>query len=440
MPQGFHGVLVETGPAVFIPLIAADGLFDNPDANSFSKLGYALVGRLRPGVAIVTMREAMVVIEVAASLVLLIGAGLLVRSFIRLQSTRPGFRSENVLIALISLPITDYPLLSQRIAFQRALLERVRALPGVQSAGAIDYPPFSGGSGSHIEIAGHPQNPNEPTQVAYQTASSSGYLETMGIPLLRGRRISSSDDQGALPVCDIDETAARKFFANLDPIGMQVVLPIPKITCTIVGLVGATKFRDLSSAPAPRIYYSSGMPFPQISLVVKAVRDPLALVSAVRHDVAALDSNLPLSLVMTMDQVLAESLARQRFSIQLMLVFATMATLLAGIGIYGVLAYLVGQRRREFGIRMALGARASDVVGLVLRQGSLPVGIGLVFGIGGAFAMTWYLKSLLYEVSTTDPLVFSSISAGLVLVALLAMSIPAHRATRVDPLDALRHE
>lgn len=174
--------------------------------------------------------------------------------------------------------------------------------------------------------------------------------------------------------------------------------------------------------------------------MIKAVRDPLALVSAVRHDVAALDSNLPLSSVMTMEQVLAESLARQRFSIQLMLVFAAIATLLAGIGIYGVLAYLVSQRQREFGIRMALGARASDVVGLVLRQGSLPVGIGLVCGIGGAFAVTWYLKSLLYEVSTTDPLVFSSISAGLVLVALLAMSLPAHRAARVDPLDALRHE
>jgi predicted permease len=315
----------------------------------------------------------------------------------------------------------------------------VRALPGVQSAGAIDYPPFSGGAGSHIEIIGHPQNPNEPTQVAYQTASSSGYLETMGIPLLRGRRISSSDDEGALPVCDIDETVARKFFPNLDPIGMQVVLPIPKITCTIVGLVGATKSRDLSSVPTPRIYYSSGMPFPQISLVVKAVRDPLSLISAVRYDVAALDSNLPLS-PMTMDQALAESLARQRFSIQLMALFAAIATLLAGIGIYGVLAYLVDQRRREFGIRMALGARASDVVGLVLRQGSLPVAIGLVFGIGGAFAMTRYLKSLLYQVSSTDPLVFSSISVGLALVSLLAMSVPAHRATRADPLEALRHE
>jgi ABC-type antimicrobial peptide transport system permease subunit len=221
---------------------------------------------------------------------------------------------------------------------------------------------------------------------------------------------------------------------------MQVVLPVPKITCTIVGLVGATKSRILSEPPLPRIYYSSQMPVPQISLVVKVARDPLALVSPLRHEVAALDSNLPLSSPMTMDEILADSLARQRFSIQLMAVFAAIAALLAAIGIYGVLAYLIDQRHREFGIRMALGAEPGDVVGLVLRQGSLPVGIGLVCGIGGAFAMTWYLKSLLYEVSTTDPLVFSSTSAGLVLVALLAMSVPAYRATRVDPLEALRHE
>ncbi|MCU1273596.1 MAG: hypothetical protein JWO48_1027 [Bryobacterales bacterium] len=385
-------------------------------------------------------RESMVILEVAASLVLLIGAGLLVRSFVRLERTNPGFRPENVLTAIIPLPVTDYPLPSQRIAFERALLERVRALPGVQSAGAIDFPPFSGGSGSHIEIIGHPHNVNEPTQVVYQTPSSSGYLETMGIPLVRGRGINSSDERGTLPVCDIDETVARKFFGNLDPVGMHVLLPIPNITCTVVGVVGATKSNNLSSAPAPRIYYSSKLPFPQISVVIKAARDPLALVSALRHEVAALDSNLPLSSTMTMDQLLADSLARQRFSIQLMAVFAAIAALLAAIGIYGVLAYLVDQRRRELGIRMALGARPGDVVGLVLRQGSLPVGIGLVCGIGGAFAMTWYLKSLLYEVSTTDPLVFSGISVGLVLVALLAMSVPAYRATRVDPLEALRHE
>jgi putative ABC transport system permease protein len=221
---------------------------------------------------------------------------------------------------------------------------------------------------------------------------------------------------------------------------MQVVLPIPKETCTVVGLVGATKSRSLLEPALPRIYYSARMPFPQVSLVVKTARNPLALVSALRHEVAALDSNLPLSSPMTMDEVLADSLARQRFSIQLMAVFALIAALLAAIGIYGVLAYLVDQRRRELGIRMALGAQASDVVGVVLRQGSIPVGIGLMCGMGGAFAVTRFLKSLLYEISATDPLVFSSILAGLVLVALLAMSIPAHRATRVDPMEALRDQ
>jgi putative ABC transport system permease protein len=385
------------------------------------------------------LRESIVAIEVAASLVLLIGAGLLVRSFVRLESINPGFRSENVLTVVIPLPLTDYPLPSQRILFERALLERVRTLPGVVSAGAIDFPPFVGNAGSHIEIPGHPQDSDKPTVVVFQTASSSGYLETMSIPLLRGRRINSSDDLGALSVCDIDETVARKFFAKLDPIGMRVVLPIPKLTCTIVGLVGATKARNLSEPPLPRIYYSSGMPVPQISLAVKAARDPLALVSALRHEVAGLNSNLPLS-PMTMDEILADSLARQRFSIQLMTVFATIAALLAAVGIYGVLAYLIDQRRRELGIRMALGAQPADVVRLVLRQGFLPVGIGLLFGICGALALTGYLKSLLYEVSTMDPLVFSGISGGLVLVALLAMSVPAYRAARVDPLKALRHE
>lgn len=347
------------------------------------------------------LRESVTAFEVSASLVLLIVAGMLVRGFVRLESTNPGFRPENVLTAIIPLPLADYPLPGQRMAFERTLLERVRALPGVQSAGAIDFQPFGAGAGSHIEIVGRPQNPTEPTQVVFQTASSSGYLESLGIPLLRGRRISSSDGAGAPAVCDIDETVAKKFFGNLNPIGMQVVLPIPKITCTIVGLVGATSSRSLSEPPLPRIYYSSLLPVPQISLVVKAVREPLALVSAVRRVLAALDSNLPLSSVMTMDQVMAESLSRQRFSMQLMAVFAAMAALLAAVGIYGVLAYLTDQRRREFGIRMALGANAIDVIMLVLLQGSVPVGIGLVCGIGGALVATRYLKSLIYEVSAT---------------------------------------
>jgi putative ABC transport system permease protein len=386
------------------------------------------------------LRESLVIFEVAASIVLLIGAGLLVSSFVHLQRADPGFRSENVLTAIIPLPVTDYPLSWQRIAFQRTLLERLRGLPGVRSAGTSDFPPFTGGAGSHIEIIGHPLNVNEPTRVVFQTAASAGYLETRGIPLLRGRTINSSDGPDAPPVCDVDETVASKFFTHLDPVGMRVLLPIPNITCTVVGVVGATKMRRLPDPPVPMIYYSSKIPVPQISLVIKAARDPLALVAAVRHEVTALDSNLPLTSAMTMDEVLADSLARQRFSIQLIAVFAAIAALLAAIGVYGALAYVIDQRRREFGIRTALGARPADVISLVVRQGFLPVGAGLVCGVSGAFAMTWYLKSLLYEVSTTDPLVFSITSGSMALVAVLAMTVPAYRATRVDRLETLRDE
>lgn len=387
-----------------------------------------------------TLRECIVAFEVAASVILLIGAGLLVRSFVRLENVKPGFRSENVLTGIVPLPAASYPLLAQRLAFERALVERVRALPGVISAGAIDLPPFKGNTGSHIEISGHSQNPNEPTRVVFQSAVSSGYLETMGIPLLRGRLITGANDMGEVPVCDIDETVAKQFFSNLEPIGMQVLLPVPKITCTIVGVVGATRSRNLVEPPLPRIYYSSRMPLQLMTIVMKTARDPLALISALRHELGSLNSSLPLSTPMTLNEILAESLARKRFSMLFIVVFAAIAALLASIGIYGVLAYLVHQRHREWGIRIALGAQAGDVVGLVLRHGAFPIAIGLICGLGGAYAMTRYLNSLLYEVSGTDPQVYGGVLAGILLVAAIAMSVPARRATKVDPMDALRHE
>ncbi len=386
------------------------------------------------------IRECIVAVEVAVSVVLLIGAGLIVRSFVRLESVKLGFRPENVLTGIVSLPVANYPLPTQRLTFERALVQRVRGLPGVISAGAIDYPPFKGNTGSHIEISGHRPDPREPTPVVFQSAVSSGYLETMEIPTLRGRRISDSDDLGGSSVCDIDETVAKQFFANVEPIGMQVLLPVPKVTCTIVGVVGATRSRNVAEPPLPRIYYSSGMPFQLMTIVIKAAQDPHALTSALRREVGILNSSLPLSSPMTMDEILAESLARQRFSIQLMVAFAAIAGLLAGIGIYGVLAYLVDRRRREWGIRMALGAQTRNVVGQVLRQGAFPVGTGLLCGLGGACAMMRYLNSLLYEVSSTDPQVFSGVLAGVALVAALAMWVPARRATQVDLLEALRDE
>jgi len=386
------------------------------------------------------LRESMVAFEVCASLVLLIGAGLLVRSFVRLEHTSPGFQSEKVLTAFVSLPVAQYREPSQRAAFARAVLERVRSIQGVRSAATIDFLPYNGGPGSGgVEIAGHPRNPNEPQQIIWQTRASPGFFETLGIPLLRGRDIAASDEQGS-PAAVVDEITAEKLFPNADPIGMQITVPLAGSTFTVVGVVAATKSRSLSAPPEPRIYYfGPQVPFGSLAIVTKTARDPLALVSAVRHEVAALDSNLPVDLL-TMDQILADSLARQRFSIQLMTVFAALAGLLAAIGIYGVLAYLVDQRRREFGIRIALGARSADVLALVLRQGLVPVAAGLIAGIAGALGLTSLLKSMLYEVSATDPLIFGAVSIGLIAVSLAAMFIPAVRATRVSPLDALRHE
>jgi|SRR5579872_1383999 len=388
------------------------------------------------------LRESMVALEVAMSLVLLIGAGLLVRSFVRLESADPGFRPQNILTAVVVLPATQYKQSAQH-DFRRSVLERVRSLPGVLHADAIDYLPFSSNYGaSDFDIVGHPRNPNDPTPVVIQSRTGAEYFATMGINLLRGRMFTAADDQRATQVAIIDETVAKKFFVNMDPIGMQITGPAGKDRkCTVIGVAAAVKYRDLSAPPEPIIYYPAAQ-FPQPGWIfaIKIAGDPLAMVAPLRHEIAALDPNLPIARVGTQEQRLAESLQRPRFSIQLMSVFAVIAAVLAAIGIYGVLAFLIDQRQRELGIRIAMGATAGDVLRLVLRQGSIPVGVGLMFGIGGAFGLTWYLKSLLYEVSATDPLVFAAVTLGLVAVAMLAMSVPARRATRVDPLDALRHE
>jgi putative ABC transport system permease protein len=360
---------------------------------------------------------------------------------VRLESTSPGFHSENVLSGSISLPVAQYREPAQRAAFARALLERVRTIPGVRSAATIDFLPYNGGAGSGgVEVAGHPRNPNEPQEIIWQTRASPGFFETLGIPLLRGRDITASDEHGSVGAAVIDEIVAEKLFPNADPIGKQITIPLAGGTFSVVGVVAATKSGSLSAAPKPRIYYfGPQVPFASLTIVMKSAHDPAALGSAVRHEIAALDSNLPVDLL-TMDQILADSLSRQRFSIQLMAAFAALAGVLAVMGIYGVLAYLVDQRRREFGIRIALGARSADVLALVLRQGLVPVIAGLIAGMAGALILTRLLKSLLYQVSATDPLIFGAVSVGLIVVSLAAMFIPARSATRVDPLDALRHE
>ena len=391
------------------------------------------------------LRESLVAIEVAASLILLIGGGLLIRSFIRLANTSPGFRTQNVLTAQIALPAAMYGGLSptdaqqaRRAVFARSWLERVRALPGVRSAGASDLLPFTNAAGSSISIVNHPPDPNTPTQIAYQTRVTPGFFEAMGIPLLRGRDFTAADELSRYVV--VDDTLVKKFFGNLDVLGQQISLPIARANFTIIGVCGSTKLRDLAApAPARAYYFGPQVPIPVVTLTISTTGDPQTLITPIRRETAAIDRSLPIDFK-TMEGVVADSLARQRFSIQLMSVFAALAALLAAVGIYGVLAYLVDQRRREFGIRVALGARAGDVIALVLRQGSIPIGFGVFAGIAGSLALTRLIKTQLYEVTPTDPLIFTAVTLGLILVALSAMLIPARNATRVDPLDALRQE
>jgi predicted permease len=386
------------------------------------------------------LRESMVALEVAASLVLLIGAGLLVRSFIRLERTDPGFRPDHLLTFQLTLPPARYREPARLAAFQRTLLERMRALPGVTSAGITDTLPFSGSdSARSFAIEGRNPNPGDPTPVVGQHKATPGLLETLGVPLLRGRLFEAKDDLGAPLVAMVNDQLVKKYFPHEDPIGLKVsMVPAP---CEIIGVVGSVKQRDLSVEPTGAIYFPGlQMPAQGFSVAIRSTTDPLSLANAARREVTALDPNLPVARMMTMEQSLANSVAQQRFSIQLMTAFAAIAAVLAAIGIYGVLAYLVDQRRREIGIRVALGADPSSILRLVLSQGSIPVGIGLAAGIAGAFALTRLLGNLLYQVSATDPVVFGGVATGLIVVAVVAMSVPARRATGVDPLDALRHE
>jgi putative ABC transport system permease protein len=382
------------------------------------------------------LRESMVAFEIAASLVLLIATGLLVRSFTKLAHEDPGFRSEKVLTATVALPTAQYRTPEQRIALARSLLDRGRSITGVTSAATVDIIPYYGGAGSALQIPG---DPDPPGQVVRQTRASPGLFRTLGIPLLRGRDFLDTDEQGA-GAAIIDENVARLFFPNVDPIGRRVTLGIARATYPIIGVVRAIKAGDLAAAPVPRLYYLGPQsPMPAVSLLMKTAGDPLALSGEIRREIKAIDPDLPVTPV-TMEQIVADSLDRQRFAVALMSAFGALAAALASIGIYGVVAYLVDQRRREFGIRVALGARASDVGGLVLRQGSIPIAIGILIGICGSFGLTRLLKSQLFEVSATDPIVFAGVSLGLATIALLAMWVPVRRATHVDPLEALREE
>jgi putative ABC transport system permease protein len=394
------------------------------------------------------MRDLLVVSEVALSLVLLVGAGLLIRSFVRLLAIDPGFRPEHVLTASIPLPVSRYPAPAQEAAFFQRLLEGVRELPGVRSAGAVTDVPLFGGSSTGFDVEGRPlAQPNDRPMTEFRSASP-GYFQTMGIDLVAGRSFTPNDKADAPPVALINETFARRYFGKENPIGKRIGLSRPIDWREIVGVVRDVRNYGLAEEVKPECYlpylqnapnYLAGSASWMV-MVVRTESDPLGYVAVIKRALHKIDPDQPIASLRPMTDYLAQSVAQRRFNMLLLAIFAGLALVLAAVGIYGVISYSVAQREREVGIRMALGAQTGDVLALIVRQGMRPALLGLLAGVLVAAAMTRFMRNLLFQVSAIDPLVFGAVACVLTLVAALACVIPARRATRVDPVVALRSE
>jgi|RhiMethySRZTD1v2_1073278.scaffolds.fasta_scaffold97948_1 putative ABC transport system permease protein len=390
------------------------------------------------------LRDALVITEVALALALLAGAGLLIRSFWKLQQTDPGFNPERVLTASLSLPGARYGDAPKVAAFQQLLLERLAALPGAQSAGLTSDLPWTGyDENAGFTVEGKTFPPNDGPSARYHFVSSD-YFRTIGVPLIAGRFFNSDDRQDTQPVVLINRVMAERYWPGASAVGKRFTFssqPNERDWFTVVGVVGDVKDFPHSPAAAPAFYWATMQQTPrQIILAVRSSADPLNLVEAVRNEVRALDKDLPLADAQTLETIAATAVAGRRFTLWLVGFFALTAMALAAIGIYSVLSYLVAQRTHEIGLRMALGAQLGDVLKLVVRQGMTPVLTGLAMGITAAIALTRLIKGLLFEVSATDPLAFAMAAALLALVSLLACYVPARRATKVDPMVALKYE
>ena len=391
------------------------------------------------------VRNTLVVLEMALALVVLVSAGLLMRSFWRLQQVNPGFAPQNVLAMSLGLPATKYREPAQRANFYQELLQRIRALPGVQSAGATSILPLSGNNSSgsfRIEGRVVPQGQSSPHGDRW--AATTDYFSTMKIPLIRGRYFDDRDTMESQPVAIIDETMQRKYWPNENPVGKRITFQSRQnnpIWREIVGIVGHVKHQGLEGESRVQYY----IPHTQVqnasmNLVVRASVDPSSLTGGVRATISSLDKDLPVFRVKTMEQYVIDSMAQRRFAMTLIGIFAAVALALAAVGLYGVLSYSITQRSHEIGIRMALGAQVRDVLRLVVGQGMLLALAGVILGNIAAFMLTQLMANLLFDVKARDPLTFASIALLLILVALVACFVPARRATKVDPIVALRYE
>ncbi|MGA9769116.1 MAG: ABC transporter permease [Blastocatellia bacterium] len=394
------------------------------------------------------VRSALVVLEVAIALMLLVGAGLFINSFLRLQRVNPGFDTNNALSFRIGLPDTRYPQAQQKTDFYRQLASRIESLPGIKSVAYTSALPLSGqGGGVGFSIEGEPNASGLPFPYdSDYRAVSPGYFTTMGIQLINGRDFDERDELISNPVVIINETLAKRYFANQSPLGKRInpsfgIDDRGILMREIVGVVSNFKHSSLSAETQPELYIAYKQnPRSTMTVVVRAGSDPNNLVAAIREEAHSLDSDLPIFNVRTFDQYLSASVAQPRFNTLLLGVFAALALILTVVGLYGVTSYSVTQRSHEIGVRMALGATSGNVLSLIIRQGLSLTLTGVALGLAGAFAFTRVAESLLFGVTATDPFTFIAVSVLLIGVSLVACAVPARRATKVDPMIALRYE
>ncbi len=437
------GVAVDTTAlAVTVLVSVVTGLlFGLAPAVTASRAALSRTMSVRGSAATGWMRPALLVIQLAAAVVLLAGAGLMLRSFHKLQQVETGVSVERVLTARFFLPRASYPA-ERSVALYRQMIERVSALPDVETAAAASVFPFSGSSANVVfTIPGRPPAAPGDVMTANFSASTPGYFRAMGIPIAAGRGFEAADRAGAPFVAVVNHAMAALYFPGQNPIGQTVRIlgPAPR---TIVGIIPDLRQRALNTPAEPEIHVPhEQFPTGGMFLVVRARSDrPEQLAASVRATVRSLDRNLPIAAMRTGNQLIDETLSSRRLSMVLLSVFATVALVLSVIGVYGVLSFTVSQRWREIGIRMALGAATRDVLGLMLWKGLWPVAVGLTLGLGAALATTRVLAKMLFEVRPSDPLVLLGVVGLLLSAAFVAVLVPARRASRVDPLIAVRSE
>jgi putative ABC transport system permease protein len=393
------------------------------------------------------IRKVLVVCELALAVILLVGAGLLLRSYQELQHVNPGFDPDHVVTFNVSLPEKKYATVAEIGTLTSTLLERLASRPGVESAAAVFGLPFAGDFSASTSFTRRGETDSADSPSAGMRVVTPDYFRTMRIPVKAGRVFDARDNDVGLEVVLINDRAAQRFWPGQNPIGQQIHVGVNLTRGvrsgqkTIVGIVGDVKYGGLDTGTPPEIY----LPFAQhqvdaYTVAVRTAGDPMAFAPVLRNDVGALDRELPVADVQTMATLIGSSIAERRFTMLLLVSFAVVAVLLAAIGIYGVLAYVVSQRTQEIGVRLAIGASSRDVVGLFVREGAVLVIAGLICGIGGALAATRALTTLLFGVTPTDPLTFAGVAGALAVVALVATYVPARRAASVDPMNALRND